>query len=43
MEENRKLTTNAGAPFVDNQNIMTAAPHGPALLQDVWFPEKLVN
>jgi catalase len=36
-----KLTTNAGAPVVDNQNIMTAGPRGPALLQDVWFLEKL--
>jgi len=24
----KKLTTNAGAPVVDNQNIMTAGPHG---------------
>nr|WP_320051011.1 catalase [uncultured Desulfuromonas sp.] len=37
----QKLTTNAGAPVVDNQNIMTAGPRGPALLQDVWFLEKL--
>jgi len=39
----KKLTTNAGAPVVDNQNIMTAGPRGPALLQDVWFLEKLAN
>lgn len=36
-----RLTTNAGAPVVDNQNIMTAGPRGPALLQDVWYLEKL--
>ena len=36
-----KLTTAAGAPVVDNQNTMTAGPRGPALLQDVWFLEKL--
>ncbi len=36
-----KLTTNAGAPVVDNQNIMTAGPRGPVLLQDVWYLEKL--
>ena len=33
----KKLTNNAGAPVVDNQNIMTAGPRGPQLLQDVWF------
>ena len=41
MAEKKKLTTNAGAPVADNQNIMTAGPRGPALLQDVWFLEKL--
>jgi len=39
----KKLTTNAGAPVVDNQNVMTAGPRGPALLQDVWFLEKLAH
>ena len=37
----KKLTNNVGAPVVDNQNVMTAGPRGPALLQDVWFLEKL--
>ena len=37
----KKLTTNAGTPVVDNQNVMTAGRRGPALLQDVWFLEKL--
>jgi len=32
MSDQKKLTTNAGAPIVDNQNIMTAGPRGPALL-----------
>jgi catalase len=32
-----KLTTVFGAPVVDNQNIKTAGPRGPALLEDVWF------
>jgi catalase len=36
-----RLTTNAGAPVADNQNIMTAGRRGPALLQDVWYLEKL--
>ena len=40
---NNKLTTAAGAPVVDNNNIMTAGPRGPALLQDVWFMEKLAH
>ena len=42
-DEKKKLTTTVGAPVVDNQNIMTAGPRGPALLQDVWFQEKLAN
>jgi catalase len=36
-----KLTTKFGAPVVDAQNIETAGPRGPVLLQDVWFLEKL--
>lgn len=39
----KKLTTNAGAPVADNQNVMTAGPRGPQLLQDVWFLEKLAH
>ncbi len=39
----RKLTTNAGCPVADNQNVMTAGPRGPQLLQDVWFLEKLAH
>ncbi|MEP6511479.1 MAG: catalase [Dokdonella sp.] len=39
----KKLTTAAGAPVADNQNTMTAGPRGPALLQDVWFLEKLAH
>src|SRR4030088_2544615 len=45
-KENRntgKLTTVAGAPVVDNQNVETAGPRGPQLLQDVWFLEKLAH
>jgi hypothetical protein len=30
MERQKKLTTNSGAPVVDNQNIMTAGNRGPA-------------
>jgi catalase len=39
----KKLTTAFGAPVVDNQNIQTAGPRGPALLQDIWFLEKLAH
>ena len=39
----KKLTTNVGAPVADNQNVMTAGPRGPMLLQDVWFLEKLAH
>ena len=42
-DKKKKLTTRTGAPVVDNQNIMTAGPRGPALLQDVWFLEKLAH
>ncbi|KAB8041560.1 catalase [Janthinobacterium aquaticum] len=38
-----KLTTAFGAPVPDNQNIQSAGPRGPALLQDVWFLEKLAH
>ncbi|PHS31377.1 MAG: catalase [Methylophaga sp.] len=39
----KKLTTNSGCPVSDNQNVMTAGPRGPQLLQDVWFLEKLAH
>jgi catalase len=39
----KKLTDRTGAPVVDNQNTMTAGKRGPALLQDVWFLEKLAH
>lgn len=38
-----KLTTAGGAPVVDNNNVLTAGPRGPMLLQDVWFLEKLAH
>ena len=43
MEKKQKLTTEAGAPVGDNQNIQTAGPRGPALLQNVWLIEKLAH
>ncbi|MBO9687048.1 MAG: catalase [Mitsuaria chitosanitabida] len=38
-----KLTHANGAPVVDNLNIQTAGPRGPALLQDLWLLEKLAH
>ena len=42
-DEQKKLTTNFGAPVPNNQDSVTAGPRGPMLLQDVWFLEKLAN
>ncbi|WAS93440.1 catalase [Nannocystis punicea] len=38
-----RLTHATGAPVVDNVNIQTAGPRGPALLQDIWLIEKLAH
>jgi catalase len=43
MADKKKLTTAGGAPVPDNQNVITAGPRGPMLLQDVWFLEKLAH
>lgn len=40
---NEKLTHANGAPVVDNLNIQTAGPRGPALFQDIWLLEKLAH
>jgi Catalase len=42
-DQKDRLTSQAGAPVGDNQNIQTAGPHGPALLQNVWMMEKLAH
>jgi catalase len=42
-DEKKKLTTNFGAPVPNNQDVLTAGPRGPMLLQDVWYLEKLAN
>jgi len=34
MKDEKKLTTVAGAPVPDNQNVMTAGPRGPLLVHD---------
>jgi len=40
-KEKTLLTTMAGAPVANNNQSLTAGPHGPMLMQDVWFLEKL--
>jgi catalase len=39
----QRLTTASGAPVDDDQNTLTAGPHGPALMQDVHVMEKLAH
>jgi catalase len=43
MSQTPPLTHTSGAPVVDNLNIQTAGPRGPALLQDIWLIEKLAH
>jgi catalase len=40
MAKKRQLTTAAGIPVGDNQNALTAGPHGPLLVQDWQLFEK---
>lgn len=41
--KNKHLTTNQGVPVTDNQNSLTVGEHGPVLLQDVHFIEKMAH
>lgn len=43
MNENKKLTTAAGAPVADNTNSVTAGERGGMMLQNPWFIEKLAH
>jgi catalase len=43
MSDEKKLTTAAGAPVIDNQNTMTAGARDPDLLQDERLLEKLAH
>jgi catalase len=43
MTTDKKLTTAAGCPVANNQDVLTAGKRGPQLLQDVWFLEKLAH
>jgi len=40
---NHRISHANGAPVIDNLNIETAGPRGPALLQDIWLIEKLAH
>ncbi|WP_407158270.1 catalase [Bradyrhizobium sp. STM 3557] len=37
------LSHATGAPVVDNTNVQTAGPRGPALLESIWLIEKLAH
>lgn len=41
MNKKEPLTNNSGAIVGDNRNVQTAGPHGPMLMQNVWYMEKL--
>ena len=41
MNKKERLTNNSGAIVGDNRNVQTAGPHGPMLMQNVWYMEKL--
>lgn len=43
MNNKKVLTTAAGRPVADNQNVQTAGQKGPVLMQDPWFMEKLAH
>ena len=43
MTDKPLMTHATGSPVVDNTNIQTAGPRGPALLQDIWLIEKLAH
>jgi catalase len=43
MADTPKLTTTAGASWVDNQNSLSAGPRGPLLLEDYQLLEKLAH
>src|SRR6202161_4129022 len=37
------MTTAAGTPVADNQNVQTAGPRGPVLMQDYQLIEKMAH
>ena len=43
MSQKKRMTTESGAPVIDNQHSQTAGPTGPVLLQDHHLLEKLAR
>ncbi|MDR0355490.1 MAG: catalase, partial [Deltaproteobacteria bacterium] len=43
MPHDKKLTTMAGVPVVDNTNSVSAGARGPLTLQNPWLIEKLAH
>lgn len=39
----QKLTSENGRPIANNENIQTAGPRGPVMLQDTWYLEKMAH
>ncbi|MCL1913724.1 MAG: catalase [Eubacteriaceae bacterium] len=42
-DKKKKLTRENGAPVPDHQDVLTAGPRGPMVLQDAWFLEKMAH
>ena len=42
-DEKDHLTSNSGSPVYDNENVKTAGEHGPTVMENVWYLEKLGN
>src|SRR5699024_4300509 len=42
-DKKKKLSSVSGRPIAENQNVKTAGPRGPMLLEDFWFLEKLAH
>lgn len=43
LHDEKKLTTNFGAPLPNNEHVLTAGERGPILLQDHYFIEKMAH
>jgi catalase len=43
MTEQKRMTTAAGTPITDNQNSLTAGPHGPILMTDYQLMERMAH
>ena len=42
-DQQKKLTRTNGAPVPNHQDVLTAGPRGPMVMQDVWFLEKMAH